>query len=545
MSQTLRPYQVDAIRALWKSWRDDPRAAPILVMSTGSGKSCVISAIIAQISAKSAQRRFLVVTHTKEIVRQNAEELQRLMPEEQIGIYSAGLGSKRIQRVTFANVQSIYKKAASLEVDLCIIDEAHLVSKDDTSMYQKLVRNLQDKNPNVRIMGLTATPMRMDQGSLIAEGSTFTEIAYEVSIKELIEKGYLSPLISMAKKAVDLSQVKTSGYDYNQTDLQFAFNKQDIIDAQVKEILKAGAERKHWLIFCSGIEHAQAVTATLQAANIPAGFVTGDMPNMIRDNIINRFTTGEFRALCNVGVLTTGFNFRPIDLVVLLRSTKSASLYIQMVGRGTRTAELKSNCKVLDFGGNIERHGPIDLIKIGAKKERKAESSIAPHKKCPICDCVVPIGVKICPSCEYRYPEPAAELEIKASTANIVSEPFDKSKLIYEVEITNRLFARNKGRDPRPDCLRITYSAKLRKYDDYLCLEHSGFPRRMAEKKWLAAGGKLPVPHTVTDALDRASELPHVIKIKVDHNNGRFPEILSLTIGKTPVVKNDENELNL
>lgn len=541
----LRPYQVEAIRALWTSWRENPKAAPLLVLSTGSGKSCVISAIIAQISAKTATRRFLIVTHTKEIVRQNSEDLQRLMPNEQIGIYSAGLGSKRIQRVTFANVQSIYKVAKNLTVDLLIIDEAHLVSKDDASMYQKLVRNLQEKNPNVRIMGLTATPMRMDQGSLIAEGSTFTEIAYEVSIKELIEQGYLSPLISMAKKAVDLSGVKTSGYDYNQGDLQFAFNKQDIIDAQVKEIIAAGAERKHWLIFCSGIEHAEAVTATLQTANIPASFVTGDMPNMIRDSIINRFTTGEFRALCNVGVLTTGFNFKPIDLVVLLRATKSASLYIQCVGRGTRTAEGKHNCMVLDFGGNIERHGPIDLIKIGAKKERKAESSVAPHKKCPICDCVVPIGVKVCPSCDYPYPEPAAELEVKASTASIVSEPYDKSKLIYEVEINNRIFARNKGKFPKPDCFRVTYSASLRKYDDYFCLEHSGFPRRMAEKKWLAAGGQLPVPRTVTEALDRTSELPHVVKIKVDDNNGRFPEILSLTIGKTPVVENDENELNL
>jgi len=541
----LRPYQIASIRALWASWKDNPKAAPVLVCPTGSGKSCIISAIIAQISAKTATRRFLIVTHTKEIVRQNSEDLQRLMPNEAIGIYSAGLGSKRIQRVTFANVQSIYKIAKNLTVDLCIIDEAHMLSKDDNSMYQKLVRNLQEKNPAVRIMGLTATPMRMDQGSLIAEGATFTEIAYEVSIRELIDQGYLSPLVSMAKKAVDLTGVKTSGYDYNQGDLQFAFNKQDIIDAQVKEIIEAGSDRRHWLIFCSGIEHAQAVTATLRAAGITADFVTGEMPTMNRDMIINRFMAGETQALCNVGVLTTGFNFKPIDLVVLLRSTKSASLYIQMVGRGTRTADGKQNCKVLDFGGNIERHGPIDLIKIGAKKEKKGEVSVAPHKKCPICDCVVPIGVKVCPSCDYPYPEPAAQLEIKASSASIISTEELAAKLaIREFNVTNRIIVRHRGKDGKPDTLRITYSIGSKAYSDYFCFEHSGFPRRIAEGKWIAAGGQHPAPKTVQDAIDRQGELPTVTRVKVDTSK-KFPEILSLTVTQTPVVEYDKNDLNL
>lgn len=542
---TLRPYQIAAIRALWASWKDNAQAAPILVCPTGSGKSLLCSSIIAQISAKHPHARFLVVTHTKEIVRQNSEELQRLMPNEAIGVYSAGLGSKRIQRVTFANVQSIYKVAKTLTASLLIIDESHLVSKDENSMYQKLVKNLQVNNPNIKIMGLTATPMRMDQGSLIAEGSTFTEIAYEISIKELIEQGYLCPLVSMAKQAVDLTGVKTSGYDYNQGDLQFAFNKQDIIDAQVKEIIAGGADRKHWLLFCSGIEHAQTVTTTLRAQGIAADYVTGEMPTMNRDMIINRFMSGETQALCNVGVLTTGFNFKPIDMIVLLRATKSASLYIQMVGRGTRTAEGKLNAKILDFGGNIQRHGPIDLIKIGAKKERKAEASVAPHKKCPICDCVVPIGVKVCPSCDYPYPEPAAELEIVASEAPIVSIDEERARLaIIDMSVTNRIIVRHRGKDGKPDTLRITYSVGSKAYSDYFCFEHSGFPRRIAEGKWLATGGQHPVPRTVQEALDRQHELPTVTRVKVDTSK-KFPEILSLTVTQTPVVEYDENDLNL
>lgn len=517
----LYPYQRDAINALWRYWKENPKGSPLIVCPTGGGKSLILSSIISQISAKLPRFRFLLATHTKEIVSQNAKELQGLMSGELIGIYSAGLGSKNMRRVTFANVQSIYKKARELTVDMLIVDEAHLISQNEKSMYQTLISLLQKNNHRVMVMGLTATPMRMDQGSLISDGSTFTDIAYNIGIRELIDGGYLCPLVSMAKNAVDLSGVHTSGYDYNQGEMQEAFDRKSLVEEHCKDIIKCAGERRHWLIFCTGIKHAQDVSAKLMEIGIAADYVSGDMLNIERDQKIARFKDGTIRALCNVGVLTTGFNFRPVDCVVLLRATKSASLYIQCVGRGTRTADGKTNCLVLDYGGNIERHGPIDMVYVKPGKSKKAEVGVAPFKRCPMCGCCVATKVTACPNCDYLFPEPTKELEMKPSAAPILSA-------VEEIEVTARNIMRHQ-KDGKPDSLKIVYYSGMRTFMDFLCFEHGGFASTQAAKKWWSRGGVVPAPKTIAEALHRSEELPPVRSLKVI-KRGKYHEILSVEV---------------
>jgi len=514
----LYPYQKEAINALWQFWKESPQGAPLLVCPTGSGKSFVIASIIQQISAKYPKMRFLVATHTKEIVSQNAKELQTLITEP-IGIYSAGLGQKYIRRITFANIQSIYKKAFELNADFLIIDEAHLISRNESSMYQTLISGLQKNNARLKVLGLTATPMRMDQGSLIAEGSTFTDIAYDISIRRLIEDGFLSPVISIAKESVDLSNVTTSGYDYNQSLLQDAFDQAALIDTHCKDIIKQAADRKHWLIFCAGIKHAEDVSAKLNEMGIPADYVTGEMTNIDRDHRIARFKDGTTKALCNVGVLTTGFNYRPVDCVVLLRATKSASLYIQCVGRGTRKAEGKHNCLVLDYGANIERHGPIDLITVKSNKGKKSEVGVAPHKFCPMCGCAVPTKTSTCPSCEYIFPESTKELELKPSTSPILST-------IEQFDITHTMTKRHQKAD-RPDSFKIEYFSGPRVFSDFLCFDHGGWATVKAKQKWISRGGSLPCPATVDEAMARNFEIPPGVKISVIKRD-KYHEILNV-----------------
>lgn len=530
----LYPYQIDCINALWSYWKEKPYGSPLLVCPTGSGKSFICASIIQKITIGYPKFKFLVVSHTKEIIKQNSKEFIALT-NEPVGIYSAGLNSKTIRRITFGNIQSIYKKGNDLQVDILIVDEAHLISQKTSSMYQKFIDKLKTKNSKLRIVGLTATPMRMDQGSLIAEGSTFTDIAYDISVRRLIDEGFLCPVISMQKEAVDLTGVKTSGYDYNQTDLELAFNKEKLIEIQCKDIIKAAKDRKHWLIFCTGIDHSKAVAEELIKQGIVADHVNGEMINLERDLKIRNFENGKIQALCNVGILTTGFNFRGIDLIVILRSTKSASLYIQSVGRGTRTFPNKLNCMVLDYGGCIERHGPIDLITIRAKKDKKGEVIVQPHKSCPMCGCVVAIRTLICPACEYPFPDPVKELSLKPSTAAILSE-------VEELLVTDIVMKRHRKTD-KPDSFKIEYRCGLKNFSDYLCFEHGGFATQQAAKKWWQRGGAVPSPKTVTEAIERSDELAPVESIRVIKRK-QFHEILSVKIGerKTEIQLTQERE---
>jgi len=363
----------------------------------------------------------------------------------------------------------------------------------------------------------------MDQGSLVAEGSIFTDIAYDISIRKLIDEGFLSPITSVSKEAVDLTGVKTSGYDYNQTDLESVFNADTLVSTHCEAIKRLTQDRKHILIFCCGIIHAGKVVKGLEAVGITADLVTGEMCAWERDSKIDAFKDGRVRALCNVGVLTTGFNFKGIDCVVLLRATKSASLYIQMVGRGTRKEEGKVDCRVLDFGGNIDRHGPIDLVSIKSKREKKGTLEVQPHKKCPICGCVVPIRVDTCPSCEYKYPDATKNLVVEASETPILVMP-------EEVYVTATYYKRHQ-KAGKPDSFKIEYQAgNLQRYYDFLCFEHEGYARTMARNKWWQRGGSNPPPNTVSEALDRAKELNPVVALRVIKRD-KFPEILQVIYG--------------
>lgn len=532
----LRQYQTDAINALWAYWRSNPRGAPLLVCPTGSGKSLICASVIKQITDKYPKYRFLIATHTKEIVDQNSRELQKLTTEP-IGIYSAGLGSKQIRRVTFANIQSVYKRS-EIESDMLIIDECHLLSKNENSMYQKLISNLQKKNRDLKILGLTATPMRMDQGSLISTGSIFTDIAYNISIRELIDNGFLCPIVSMSKEAVDLSEVKMSGYDFNQGDLEKAFNCEALIDLHCKDIIKNAKDRKHWLIFCAGIDHAKEVSERFNQLGVSADYVTGEMVNFERDNKINRFKNGTIQALCNVGILTTGFNYPDIECIILLRATKSTSLYIQSVGRGSRIASNKLDCLILDYGGNISRHGPIDAISISNKQgKEKGEITIAPHKACPICGCVVPLGNSICPSCEYKFPDSTKQLTIKPSSASVLSD-------IEEHQVSFRTVKKHiKRGDPEaPHSLKIEYICGLKSFMEFLCLDHQGFARQKAAERWIQRRGAIPIPKTVDEGILRQSELMPVKSIKVI-KDGKYYRILSVAFQTEAERKKEEEKL--
>lgn len=504
----LRPYQTDAVNALWDFWKQNSTGHPLIVAPTGSGKSLFIAEICRRVHQAKPDYKILILCHRKEIVKQNADKVMLLtgMP---CGIYSASLGIKRFRTITCGQIQSLYKKTLE-QFQLIIIDECHLLSNNSDSMYRKLL----DKQSSAKVIGLTATPYRMDQGSLIAEGSLFTDICYDISIPQLIADGYLSPITSKSGQAINTEGVTRSGADFKQSEL--AERVLNLEDQHASEIIKSAAVRKHWLIFCVGIDHAKSVTTALRNRNICAEYITGEMLSMQRDQIIARFQRGECRALVNVDVLTTGFDFPGIDLIAIIRPTQSIGLYVQMVGRGMRIAEGKANCLLLDFGNNIQRHGPIDCIKVKAKGKRdKIELEMLPLKECRKCGVTIGASYRTCPECG----EMLTRLEKKAeAVAEVLSanELWSVTNTHYKIHVKNEI-----------RMLQITYSAGLRSVSELLCFNHKGYAADMARRKWIKLGGKSLIGDTdVAFAYTGELTIPAEIEVARD---GKYYKLLRIT----------------
>jgi DNA repair protein RadD len=299
--------------------------------------------------------------------------------------------------------------------------------------------------------------------------------------------------------------------------LQAAVDKEAVTRAAVSEIMAYGADRKSWLAFCSGVDHAHHVAEEFRSRGISCETIFGDTPKDERDRIIAAFKRQEIRALASMGVLTTGFNAPAVDLIAMLRPTKSAGLYVQMAGRGTRLAPDKRNCLVLDFAGNVSRHGPIDLVR--PRKPGEAGDGAAPTKLCPECDAIVPSAVRACPECGYEFPREVVKIAPTASTLAILSGRRDRW-----VEVTSVSYKKH-TKEGSPPSLRVDYHCGLVIHKEWVCFEHQGYARLKAEGWWQRrAPSFVPIPRTIDEALNAAGGLLRPSHIFV-RSNGQFTEV--------------------
>ena len=259
---TLRPYQQEAIDAIY-AYFEDHKGNPLLVLPTAAGKALVLSAFSEGVLKTWPDQRILVVTHSRELIAQNHAEMVGLWPEAPAGIYSAGLGRREADaRILFAGIQSVHRRAVEIgHCDLVLIDEAHLIPVASATMYRRFIDGLTAINPKLKVIGLTATPYRLESGMLHeGEGALFTDIAYEISVRELIDQGYLCPLVSKQPKTkLNLAGVGSRGGEFIASELQAAVDQEAITRAAVSEIITYGEDRKSWLAFCSGVDHARHV----------------------------------------------------------------------------------------------------------------------------------------------------------------------------------------------------------------------------------------------------------------------------------------------
>lgn len=525
----LRDYQRRAIDQLYAWFAKNPTGNPCLMLPTGAGKSHIVAALCKEALQLWPETRVLMLTHVKELIGQNAEKMRQHWPGAPMGIYSASLGKRQLgEPITFAGIQSVRTKAQQLgHVDLVIIDECHLVSHKDEGGYRKLIADLREINPHVRIVGLTATPYRLGHGYITeGEGRIFHDLIEPVSIEELLYKGFLSPLRSkVTALTYDTSGVKKRGGEFVEADLQAAVNTFDNNSAIVDEVVARAGDRRSWLFFCVGIEHAEAVCDMLKARGISAGCVTGKTPQGERAKLLEGFKRGEIRALTSVGVLTTGFDAPNTDLIAMLRPTMSPALYVQMAGRGLRTKEHTDHCLVLDFAGLVKTHGPITSVN-PPEKSGKGE---APVKACPECAELVHLSVMTCQGCGYQFPPP----EEKESKPKMLHTDDIMGKAADEMDVASWDWRMHVSKQSGKEMLAVTYYGAClssKPITEYITVLHEGYAgekaramlAQIARKAGAESALELSDLDLIAATLQRATP-PSIIGYKAD---GKFHRVL-------------------
>ena len=519
-----RYYQREAIDALWAYFRER-FGNPLVLLPTATGKSVVIGGFVTEACYYFPRTRIVMLTHVKELIQQNHDKLHLLWPRAPSGIYSAGLRRRdKAAQILYAGVQSIANVAEEIGwVDIVVIDECHLVSPEDETRYMQVIDTWRKMNPKLKIVGFTATGWRRKHGMLTNEGGIFTDIAYDRTkpsdFQRFIEEGFLAPVVARATKTqLDLSDVGIQNGEYNATQLEAAVDKPTVTQDALREVLANGDGRRAWLLFCTGITHAEHVATMLNGWGIRTGVVHSKMGARERDAVLNDWYAGRLRAVTNNNVLTTGIDYPAIDLIAMLRPTLSSSLWVQMLGRGMRVAPGKTNCLVLDFAANTEKNGPVDDPNIPGKP-RPGPPGDAPVKICEACGTYNYASARFCTFCGAEFPtheklnRNSSDVPLMTAALPMI-ETFKVSSVLYHDYVSK---ANNRY-------LRVTYHCGMRAFHEPVMLETAGLPGHNARTWWMKRHHSDP-PRTIDEALQLTGQLrvPYAIRVYL---NGKFPEVV-------------------
>jgi len=523
-----RYYQENAVGEVM-NYLDEEEGHPLIVMPTGSGKTKVILDLIDAYLTDNPLAEILVVSHVQEILEQNYKSIHSEYGRF-CGLYSAGLGHKEIKKITVAGIQSIFRTDHFNSYDLVIIDECHLIPTKGEGMYRTFLAKL----TQATYVGLTATHFRLGHGYIHkGKGALFTDIAYDLSSPEnfqrLVEEGYLSRLILKSTEAtvapeMTVQKVRTVAGDYNLLDLSSAYDRESVTAKIVEEIVRMGKNYKKWLIFAIDINHAEHIAGALNLMGIKTACVHSQM-KQDRKETITAIKNGEYRAVVNVDVLTTGFDVPDIDLIAMVRPTKSPVVYVQSIGRGLRTSPNKDHCLVLDFAGNVMRLGPIDDVHIIQKGEVEEGGGEAVMKTCPECGVMDYAAIKVCKVCGYQF-EFEHHLESSAGGGDLVTRGVDTHKKSFDeptwikVDEVSYSIHSKKG---KPDNLRVSYRSGLNTFTEWIFIGYKGWARSRAEF-WVSKRYEGEYQHNAHDLLSKSAQfkVPSDILIK---RNGEYTNV--------------------
>lgn len=398
------------------------------VAPTGAGKTIMLSAVIGEMHKQNPNLKACVLAHRDELTAQNEEKFKWFNPAISTSIVDS-YGKSWDGNVTFAMVQTLSRENNLKEmppIDLLVVDEAHHVTAPS---YKNIVEHAYQANPNLKLLGVTATPERGDKSSL---GEVFNNCCDQIKIGELILSGNLvRPVtfaIDMGNVTEKLKALKTrSKGDYTDDEVASILDSEPLNSEVIRHWREKAGDRKT-VIFCSNIAHARNVTNSFNTSGIPAALITGEMTKEQRSLVFENMTKGMIQVIVNVAVLTEGWDYPPISCVVLLRQSSYKPIMIQMIGRGLRTIDpviypdiIKKDCVVLDFGISTMLHGSLDqMINLSSKNKG--------FKICPLCKKKIPKESEECPLCNADLVE-QEQVEDKKQKPKRVLSSFEMAEI--------------------------------------------------------------------------------------------------------------------
>jgi superfamily II DNA or RNA helicase len=398
------------------------------VAPTGAGKTIILSAVIGEMHKQNPNLKACVLAHRDELTAQNEEKFRWVNPAISTSIVDS-YGKSWDGQVAFAMVQTLSRENNLKEmppVDLLVVDEAHHVTAPS---YKNILEHAYQANPNLKLLGVTATPERGDKSSL---GEVFNNCCDQIKIGELILSGNLvRPVtfaIDMGNATEKLKALRTRGKgDYSDDEVASILDSEPLNSEVIRHWQEKARDRKT-VVFCSNIAHARNVTNSFNASSIPAALITGEMTKEQRSLVFENMTKGMIQVIVNVAVLTEGWDYPPISCVVLLRQSSFKSTMIQMIGRGLRTIDpviypdiIKKDCVVLDFGISTMLHGSLDqMINLSSKNKG--------FKICPSCKQKIPKNSDECPLCNADLVK-QDQAEDKEKTAKTVLSNFEMAEI--------------------------------------------------------------------------------------------------------------------
>lgn len=424
----LRDYQEAAIQGIRDSFIQGNRRV-LLVLPTGGGKTVCFSYIAAGTSKNN--KRVLIIAHRRELLKQISKSLKAVGVRH--AVLTAGYHGIPTAPVVVASVFTLAKRLDKWpEPDLIIGDEAHHFTP--TSTWGKVVAAF----PKARVLGVTATPERLDGKGL---GLLFDDMVIGPTVAELTEQGFLSPADVYAPSRPDMGSVRTRMGDYVHSDLEGAMDKPSITGSAVAHYTKLASGARA-IAFCVSVKHAKDVANDFNRAGYVSSHIDGSMHETERDGILAKFERGEIQVLTSCDLISEGFDLPAVEVAIMLRPTKSLSLYLQQAGRAIRISPGKTKTVILDHAGNTAVHGFIDehrewtLTDGEARKKRDGEA--APTvRTCPDCF-AMHRPMPVCPGCGHVYKVFGRNIEQIDGELVQVSRSDEAQEAAKEQDLTRR-----------------------------------------------------------------------------------------------------------